>query len=276
MDEKTDIFGDSIKSALQQDGDINISFPASTQDSVTMAKDEDSEADMIKSIQRSSSLAADLAKTQITVDTVQLPDYNDIKRRIALGEQIFAVKNVANIVFKRDWDLSLFPEELEKDFLKFLTSKYIEYNLVNLAKSNIIITALYIDGKTLDFVDMFCAIKDIPSSVTTQVGKDVVKKSRILIRPEESVLFTLKQLKGIEQYEKVKHAYDKGDGKTEHSDWLGFLIFGDPLDQTSDLTQYKRSIISFDDVLRSGISVPFEEVRVNSRVNDANIIKAKA
>lgn len=208
-----------------------------------------------------------------TVDESKLPDYDALKALLLDGQALYGVKNTSNHMLLNDWDRALMPADLNDDFQEYLSQKYIDYDLPPSTVSAGLV-AIYIDGKTVSFLEGFMNEREIPTLVPMQIGKETRIKSQFIIRPGEEVICTEKQLESLARYEKIKREFASSDDEPKHSDWLGFLIFRE-LD-TDNLGEIKRSYVTYEDVMKGRVDVNVKEVAERTQRKTPGIVRAKA
>lgn len=182
---------------------------------------------------------------------------------------LYGVRNTSDTPLIVDWDRLLMPEDLEEKLDTYLAEKYIQYNLSE-NTNNMGITTIFIEGKSVNFLEAFMNEKEVPTLVPMQVGKNVVIKSQFVIRPKEEVICTQKQLESLAKFEKVKRQFGTNDD-SKYSDWLGFLIFR-KLDEDS-LKEIERSFVFYSDLVETRTPVE-QSLKDRTSVKESAIIRA--
>lgn len=196
-------------------------------------------------------------------------DYKGLEELIDKGTELFEVKNTLNRAFVTDWNLNLMPEDMEDEFNKHLEKKYVEYGYLDTnSKSRII--AMFVDGRTVNFLDSFLTSKRMPVVIPRKIGKEEVMKSSFVINAGKSVILTGKQKDALATFEKVKRVWHESDEDIE-SPWLGFLIFN-PLKDITDIKKIGMSYVTYKDAVASHEEIDEKEA-MNSR-KEGGIIRA--
>jgi hypothetical protein len=223
-----------------------------------MAKDVMAEADELLGSVKS------VTKKQ-TVSTT-LPDYEYLEKYME-SNPLYAVVNTLNKPFIIDWDRNLMPEDMTKDFEAYLADKYKTYNMP--LNDNVGMCAVFIDGRTVNFLENFMNESSVPALIPMNVGNEVRIKSQFLINANESVICTATQVESLKRYEKVKMEF--GVAEKTYSDWLGFLIFKDI--EKGNLEDYTRSFVTYSDTVK-GSTVVTETVADRAPQKNAKLVKA--
>lgn len=166
-------------------------------------------------------------------------DYDNLKK-VAKTTQLYAVKNVGNKDLSCDWDINLMPEDLKKDFDKYLSDRY---NVYQIKESNLDfrIVVLYRDGRSINFLHQFMTERRIPNLESVQEGPEVVIKSQFVLPKGQTAIITQVQYDSLKKYEKKRVKTKEGD-----SDWFGSLVFK-PITER-DFSKINHSFVSSTDV----------------------------
>ena len=210
-----------------------------------------------------------------------IPDYDGIIKRIKTGEEIFLVKNSASVPLVLDWDIPLLPEDIKNEWQQYLGRKYVQYGLERFVGKFIMI-AVFVEGRTVNFLEQFMLEKQIPTLIPVRAGKETRIKSCFVIQSNEVVLVTSEQIKSLAKYEQVKRTWDKADGGISESDWLGFLRFKKATIQDIEDSKNKvqidkkvtRSFITTDDVMKSESPIDGQELSDRSQKRESGVIAA--
>ena len=153
----------------------------------------------------------------ISVPVTKNFDVENLKKLME-KEHLFIIKNVGKEDIIVDWDIPLMPEELKSEFDKYLSSKYLAYNLdEKFAKLKVV--AIFKDGRTISFLDNFMNEKQIPQFMSTQVGPEMVLKSKCVIPVDRLIICTETQVTSLQKFERKRMASPNG----QYSDWYGQL-----------------------------------------------------
>lgn len=234
--------------------------------------DEDSERDDDrKNIPNTSTIAVELLKKKEIKR--ELPNYKSIEERMKKGEEFFVVKNKGNTPLVLDWDIPLLPNDLKQKLYKYLQAKYIQYGLEFLTGKNIVLTNIFYEGRTVNFLQSFMDEGRYPTTLPLRIGREVQVKSQFVLQVEETIIISSTQWESLDKYKKTKMEFDKEDSKDKsYSSWLGFLV-KKSLD-IEDLKDYDRSIVSIEDLLKSESDVDPEILNKKFKPIEVNMVDA--
>jgi hypothetical protein len=204
------------------------------------------------------------------VKAVSKVDYARLEGLLSSGEELFAVKNTADMPLVIDWDLELLPSDIEGEFDKYLEKKYLEYGQEGMIGGPRIV-AIFTGGKTVNFLHSFLTSKKYPVVLPRIVGKEVEYRSSFVLNVGDEVIMTKRQLASLERFEKVKKVWEDKD-KTEETSWLGFLVFT-PIQDGKDLLKYNISYVTSSDVTNTAREVDAQEIAKLER-KEGGIVRA--
>jgi len=203
------------------------------------------------------------------------PNYEEILKRMDQGTVFYSVKNVSNIDLVIDWDRTLMPSDMHAEFLKYLEAKYIQNGLEKLI-GKAILTAIYKNHRTIDFLQGFVNERQYPTLLPRVVGDTVETKSQFVILSGETVIVTEPQLESLRKYQKIKMKYSKAKNDGDmFTSWLGFLIF-EQLDKKM-VRDIKRSYVSIRDVYNSAVRLETSKINKVKKLgmrHSATVIEA--
>jgi len=178
---------------------------------------------------------------------------------LASREDLVRVFNKSKSDLVIDYDMVLLPDDLREDFDRYLSGKYVSYNL-GVFNPDARITVLYHEGKSINFLRNFLIEKNIPFMLTKQEGKEPSIASRVVIKAETSALFTKAQSESLERFKRLRIQ----SGSTgEYSDWAGFLVFT-PCSTIEEMQKAELSYVHSTDL--TGITMQLEvDKRVYAR-----------
>lgn len=178
---------------------------------------------------------------------------------------LYAVKNTSNKDLILDWDLSLMPKELESDFKKYLTDKYIQFGLDKLTNETVLV-AVYINGRTINFLHNYMNDIQVPFITRVYQSGEAVIKSQLIIPAKETVICTEQQLESLNRFRKSRIEIE--DGK--FSDWSGFLAV--KLLDKDNLNKVKYSIVTVEDLKKCQFSSSKEDNRAEKGGRNSKFI----
>lgn len=176
-------------------------------------------------------------------------------RALAQRDDVYRVTNKGNTHLIIDWDMVLLPPDIIGKVKQYLSVKYVQFNLTHVANSKNVMTAIFHEGKTVDFLKQFTKERGIPTMIPSMVGVEVIIESKFVIPVGESVLMRESQLESLRRYQKIKKKIAHTDKEEGVTDWLGFLVFT-KVKKLADLKKSKRSIATEEDLMGSHVSLP--------------------
>lgn len=193
------------------------------------------------------------------VKEVSKVNYPKLKKMLEAGEVLVAVTNDSDQPLIQDWNLDLLPTDIEADFNKYIQDKYVQYEINNLVANHRIVS-VYMDGKTINFLDGFLAEKRYPQLLPRAKGKEAELRPSFVINSGSSIIMTRRQADALSKFEKVKRTWVGAKGEKRETPWLGFLKMK-TLKDVKDLFKYSISYVTSEDIKNT-----HEEIREGKTV----------
>ena len=217
--------------------------------------------------------------TKVEVNTqnskpVATADFTNAKKLLRKGQLLYRVKNDSDAPLVTDWCVPMLPEDMHAEMKSYLKKKYVQYGFGESIQEPKTV-AILVQGRTVNFLFQYMTENDYPTIVALPEGREIVSRSRFILRPGEVILMNEEQLDGIRQYQKIKKEYPTEEGPIT-SDWMGFLLFTPVSQDKPDFDDIERVFCTRDDLLRTGLDISKSDIVIKRRKGRgaANITEA--